>query len=163
MVQEHKLTFNEMGYLYDFNQPKLPRNYGLYFDHVLWPYAIEHGEKYSLKIHNLQKAKPWFHQYYQSSSFGWHQHNGHWAIIYYVELPEPKEATEFLDYGTLPVEEGDLVFFPTFLNHRSPVIKSDKRKTIISCNLDYTVDREYIDEHYGHHSYKRIKHSRIIK
>ena len=74
-------------------------------------------------------------------------------------MPDKKEATEFLNYGTVEVEEGDLLFFPTFLVHRSPVIKSNKRKTIISCNIDYMVDREYVNEHYGLESYTRIKPS----
>ena len=30
-------------------------------------------------------------------------------------MPEKNEATEFLNYGTIDVEEGDLLFFPTFL------------------------------------------------
>ena len=159
-VEENDIQPNEMGYLYDFNKPKLERKYQLYWDHVLWPYCIEHGEEYGLMIHDQNpNMRPWFHQYTQNSSFGWHQHNGHWAIIYYLELPDKKAATEFLNYGTVEVEEGNLLFFPTFLVHRSPVIKSNKRKTIISCNIDYMVDREYVNEHYGLESYTRIKPS----
>jgi len=56
------------------------------------------------------------------------------------------EATEFLNYGKFDVKEGDILFFPTFLVHRSPIIKSNLRKTIISSNISFEVDRKLIGE-----------------
>ena len=68
-------------------------------------------------------------------------------MVYYVELPEMSEATEFLNFGQVDIKEGDVIFFPTFLCHRSPHIKSNQRKTIIATNLKFSVDREIIEDY----------------
>ena len=64
------------------------------------------------------------------------------------------ESTEFLNYGQFDVREGDIIFFPTFLVHRSPEIISNQRKTIIATNLGFEVDRDLIQlngkEHFRH-------------
>ena len=144
MKADNNIEINESGYYYDYDIPKEPRTYRKLLDNILLSPIEEVCDIYGLKLSNM--SKPWFQQYLQGSDFGWHQHGGHWAIIYYVELPEMTEATEFLNYGQFDVKEGDILFFPTFLNHRSPTIKSNLRKTIISCNLDFEVDRELIGE-----------------
>lgn len=148
-IEEHikvnNIVPNEKGYYYDFNMdPNIPRPYEMYLQNVAWSYLVDVGEIYSLKVQLKSLGRPWFQQYIQGSDFGWHNHDGHFGVIYYVELPEVKEATEFLDYGTFPVKEGDIIFFPTFLVHRSPIIESNLRKTILACNIKYEVDREYI-------------------
>lgn len=146
MVDINDIKPNREGYLYDYNISKVPRTYDKLFYQLLFPYISEMEEIYGLKIDEKQPT-PWFQQYFQNSSFGWHQHGGHWAVVYYLELPEMSESTEFLNFD-INLQEGDLIFFPTFLVHRSPIIKSDKRKTIIATNLDFSVDRKMI-KHYG--------------
>ena len=151
MKAENNIQLNEKGYFYDFNIPQAPRTYAALMDNLLLPYINELEEMYGLQ---LQKSgKYWFQQYLQASDFGWHQHNGHWAVVFYLELPEMTEATEFLNYGQLDVKEGDVIFFPTFLVHRSPVIRSNKQKTIIATNLDFTVNRDMINQ-YGEQYFK---------
>lgn len=152
MIEKNNIGLNEKGYYYDFNIPKAPRTYATLMDQLLYPYAVELGEMYGL-VPSLKYKKYWFQQYFQNSDFGWHQHNGHWACVYYLELPEITESTEFLNYGQFNVEEGDIIFFPTFLVHRSPKIISNQRKTIIATNLDFNVDRKMI-ENYGEKSFK---------
>ena len=152
MIKDNNIQLNSKGYYYDFNIPKAPRAYGPWMDQILYPYAYELGEMYGLKLEK-GNVTYWFQQYLQSSDFGWHSHGGHWACVYYIELPEMSEATEFLNYGQFNVNEGDIIFFPTFLVHRSPTIKSNLRKTIIATNFDFTVDREMI-KHYGEQSFK---------
>ena len=75
-------------------------------------------------------------------------------MVYYVELPEMSESTEFLNYGQFNVKEGDIIFFPSFLVHRSPKIISNQRKTIIATNFEFWVDRDLIEkygeEHFRH-------------
>ena len=144
MKADNNIELNEAGYYYDFNIQKAPRTYRNLIDNILLSPIEELGDIYGLRPKAM--GTPWFQQYLQGSDFGWHQHSGHWAMIYYVELPEMTEATEFLNYGQFDVKEGDILFFPTFLNHRSPTIKSNLRKTIISRNLDFEVDRELIGE-----------------
>lgn len=151
MKAEHNIQLNEKGYYYDFNIPSAPRTYSKLMNQLLYPYITELAESYGLKYRDGNKY--WFQQYLQASDFGWHDHNGHFAAVYYLELPEMTEATEFLNYGQFNVKEGDVIFFPTFLVHRSPMIKSNKRKTIIATNLYFHVDRDLI-QNYGEQYFK---------
>lgn len=145
------IKLNEKGYYYDFNIPKAPRVYKDLFLKCLQPCVEKIQERYALS--NISYGIPWFQQYEQGSDFGWHQHSGHWAVVFYVELPEMTESTEFLNYGQFDVKEGDVIFFPTFLIHRSPEIKSSLRKTIIATNISGAVDRNLI-ELYGHEHFR---------
>ena len=140
MKADNNIEINKAGYYYDYNILKAPRTYQNLMDNILLSPIEEIGYKYGLEVFKTSPA--WFQQYLQGSGFGWHSHNYHWALIYYIELPDVKEATEFLNHGQFDVKEGDILFFPTFLVHRSPTIKSNLRKTIISCNIDFTVSKE---------------------
>ena len=151
MKAENNIQLNEKGYYYDFNIPKARRTYASLMDNLLLPYIDQIEELYGLKY--KEKNRYWFQQYLQASDFGWHEHGGHFAVVFYLELPEMTEATEFLNYGQFDVKEGDVIFFPTFLIHRSPMIKSNKRKTIIATNLKFTVDRDMINQ-YGEQYFK---------
>jgi len=151
MKADNNIGINKSGYYYDYDIPKEPRTYKTLIDNILLSPIEEIGDIYGLKLCHIYTQ--WFQQYLQGSDFGWHQHGGHWAIIYYIELPDIKESTEFLNYGQFDVKEGDILFFPTFLNHRSPVIKSNLRKTIVSTNIDFEVDRKLIGQ-LGEESFK---------
>ena len=151
MIDDNNIQLNEKGYYYDYNILEAVRPYENLMDILLYPHLCELGELYGLQF--KRKNIYWFQQYLQSSDFGWHQHGGHWSCVYYLELPEMSEATEFLNYGHLNIKEGDVIFFPTFLVHRSPMIKSNQRKTIIATNVHYHVDREMIKQ-YGEQSFK---------
>jgi hypothetical protein len=147
MKEVNNIQLNKEGYYYDYNIEN-SRTYKPLFESLAYPYAVELGEKYGLKLDRSRLPKLWFQQYYKHSSHGWHQHNGHWALVYYLELPEMLEATEFLNYGhNFKLKEGDMIFFPTFLIHRAPIITGEKRKTIIATNISFTTDREMIDRH----------------
>ena len=83
-----------------------------------------------VQLHNY-----WFHTYKKNSHFDWHTHgNSHFSGIYYINLPERKYKTEFLDIN-VPVKEGNLLIFPGFLPHSSPVNKSIKQKIVLSFNF----------------------------
>ena len=154
MISENNIQLNEKGYYYDYNIPKVERLYQKLTEQLLIPYMYELSELYGLTAAPATKHTTWwFQQYFQNSDFGWHQHDGHWALVYYLELPEMSEATEFLNYGQFDVKEGDVIFFPTFLVHRSPIIKSNQRKTVIAANVVFNVDRELIRK-YGEQSFK---------
>lgn len=144
MIITNDIQLNEKGYYYDFNIPKAPRTYLDLFAECIKPSIKQVEEKYGLEVKSFI-GNPWFQQYEQGSDFGWHQHGGHWAVVFYVELPEMTESTEFLNYGQFNVKEGDVIFFPTFLVHRSPKIISNQRKTIIATNIDFEVDRNMIE------------------
>lgn len=146
MIDTNNIQLNEKGYYYDFDQPSLHRPYEKYMKNILMDSITYLSETYGLKENEQKKPTYWFQQYEQNSSFGWHQHGGHWAMVYYVELPEMSEVTEFLNFGQFDIKEGDVIFFPAFLVHRSPEIKSNLRKTIISTNFEFIVNREFIEE-----------------
>ena len=85
----------------------------------------------------------WFQQYYCKDFHGWHIHpNSNISISYFLELPDSKYSTEFIDTETNSifqsnVEEGDVVIFPSHIIHRSPLITdSNVRKTTIAINLN---------------------------
>lgn len=155
MKEINNIQLNEKGYYYDFDIPNVPRTYSKLMNHIVLDPINELEQMFGnyCRSKNINREKGdkdniyWFQQYLQSSSFGWHGHNAHWAMVYYVELPEMTEATEFLNFGQFDVKEGDMIFFPTFLNHRSPEIKSNQRKTIISSNFEFAVDREMIEDY----------------
>ena len=45
---------------------------------------------------------------------------------------------------TVDAKEGDIVIFPSFINHRAPKMQSDTRKTIISFNLQFELIQDNI-------------------
>lgn len=91
----------------------------------------------------------WYQQYTNESFHTWHVHDGSlWSNIYYLELTDDSLVTEFIDPITkkvikFNVKEGDIITFPSQLIHRSPKNLSNTRKTIISWNLDTTLDSNY--------------------
>jgi len=85
----------------------------------------------------------WFQQYETNDTHDWHIHRYcHWTSVYFLELPDNSIKTEvqdltrthLLDYNA---KEGDIILFPSFLYHRSPVNVSKERKTIISFNTNF--------------------------
>lgn len=96
-----------------------------------------------LKPTGLVFGNFWFQQYYENDLHGWHVHkNCHWTNVYYVELPFNNLKTEILKPGStetidFDAEEGDIISFPSFLYHRSPINTNKQRKTIISFNLNF--------------------------
>lgn len=81
----------------------------------------------------------WFQQYNDGAKHPFHTHPAScFSCVYYVELNEPQMSTQFLDrHGKiffLNVKEGDIISFPSFIAHRSPV-NNGARKTIISFNI----------------------------
>jgi len=126
----------------DWNLPKnFERKYVDYFVPIIKPYLNEiakklHSEK--AVIDNI-----WFQQYKKNDEHSWHTHGlSNFSNVYFVELPLKSLATEILNVKNLNLNEGDLLTFPSHLYHRSPVNKTNKRKTIISFNCDFT---NYVD------------------
>ncbi len=86
MKEINNIQLNEKGYYYDFNIPDAERTYKNLADHVLFQNIDKLEERYGLTYNKVSNY--WFQQYIQGSDFGWHHHNAHWAMVYYVELPE---------------------------------------------------------------------------
>lgn len=84
----------------------------------------------------------WFQQYLKNGTHGWHVHGDNYTGVYYLELPEGTPTTEYCQpmntkkIGKFNVKEGDILLFPSFVIHRAIKNLSDKRKTIISFNIN---------------------------
>tara|TARA_B100000131_G_scaffold125068_1_gene122290 strand:+ start:1871 stop:2446 length:576 start_codon:yes stop_codon:yes gene_type:complete len=134
-------AYSPEGYAFDYKQvPGGKPEYLEYLRDVVWPYISDVADifySFAPKVH-----APWFQQYTQSTSHGWHNHPGSdFACVYLVECPDPKEATEFYGYGNFGAKEGNIIIFPSFLIHRSPPIKSNHRKTIFAFNFRTVYDK----------------------
>ena len=106
----------------------------------------EHLGYQDIKLHKL-----WYQQYAFKDLHNWHIHDGSYSGVYYVELDKKSPTTEFLCADDpkksfiIEVEEGDMVFFPCFLMHRSGTNQGKKRKSIISWNTDfYNIQKQYL-------------------
>jgi len=92
----------------------------------------------SIKLHKM-----WYQQYSFGDLHNWHVHDGSYTGTYYLEFDKNCSTTEFLYPNNLEksfsikVEEGDILFFPCHLIHRSAISKSKKTKSIISWNTDF--------------------------
>lgn len=84
----------------------------------------------------------WFQQYLTNGIHDWHTHSGHFAHVYYLELPEDGPKTVLVnpytqaEYIIPDVREGQIITFPSWVIHRSPRNESEKRKTVVSMNFE---------------------------
>jgi len=112
------------------------REYLNYFFNTIKPYMDKIALKlYSKKwnIHNF-----WFQQYLKSDKHTWHTHpDSQFTNVYFVELPDESLITQILGHKKIKVKEGDLLTFPAYFYHCSPINKLNKRKTIISFNSSF--------------------------
>tara|TARA_R100001460_G_scaffold43686_1_gene80014 strand:- start:159 stop:731 length:573 start_codon:yes stop_codon:yes gene_type:complete len=97
-------------------------------------------------------SNTWTQQYLNKDKHDWHHHaDCNFTNIYYVELPDLDYKTELYDpvnksIINIDVKEGDLITFPAYIHHRSKENLSNKRKTIISFNMNCDVtDKENIE------------------
>jgi hypothetical protein len=75
----------------------------------------------------------WYHEYHEGDSFSWHTHqNSHMTGLYYLIGNDP---TELITGESPEIEEGDVVFFPSFIPHRAPVAK--EKRCIIAWTLNF--------------------------
>lgn len=119
-----------------------------YFTDILQPLVCRYYENIKKYYYgNLYKeavlhiTHVWFQTYKKNSSHKWHTHaRAHFANVYYVALPNKEFGTKFLHEKNVLVKEGDLITFPAFLAHSSPVNLSKQEKVIISFNSDIEID-----------------------
>jgi hypothetical protein len=80
----------------------------------------------------------WFQQYQKEDYHWWHRHSESiFSNIYYVDLPEGTSKTSFRFLGKefqIEIEEGQILTFPSFIEHCSKPNLSNKIKTVISFN-----------------------------
>ncbi len=114
-----------------------PRTYRNYFFDILKPWFKFMQDKYKAKA---EIANYWFQQYSNSNYHSWHLHpKCHFSSVYFIELPDKSLATEFKNHKSIAVKEGDIITFPSYWVHRSPINSSGKRKTVIAFNSNMNI------------------------
>tara|TARA_R100000664_G_C2721759_1_gene115008 strand:- start:266 stop:760 length:495 start_codon:yes stop_codon:yes gene_type:complete len=124
----------------DWHLQNVPKEYMHIAVPIIKPYIRELIKHLYKEHHDIIKANlsnSWYQIYKKNSQHTWHTHTKtQLANVYLIELPEKKYATKFLNHKTVNLEEGDILTFPSWYLHSSPIIKSNKRKIIIAYNLD---------------------------
>lgn len=96
---------------------------------------------------SIELKEMWFQQYVKCDMHNWHTHGEQYTGVYYLEFPKGSSKTELVfpyDHSKhkIPVEEGDIIFFPAHVAHRGTTNFTD-RKTIISFN--FSIGNDYED------------------
>lgn len=105
-------------------------------DHILKLFINKKIHSKGFKIVNF-----WFQQYFKNDLHDWHIHgNNHLANVYFLEMPSKEVKTEVKNLFGEKIEyeakEGDVITFPCFYYHKSPINITQQRKTIIAYNVD---------------------------
>lgn len=94
-------------------------------------------DRFGIEVHDI-----WFQQYAQNDFHSKHVHGGcSFANVYFLELTGENPGTTFYymqNQYKVPVEEGDIITFPGFVEHESLPNKTDNLKTSIAFNSDVT-------------------------
>ena len=91
---------------------------------------------------DLHIIHAWHQIYTVTGSHGWHVHGGsNISFVYYLHLENPDDRTLFWNPETRETfqpdaREGDIVIFPSHTLHTSPIIRTSKKKVIISGNMN---------------------------
>ena len=120
----------------DWNLPKdFERDYLNFFYKEIFNFMTQTAKQFYCKNWKIHNA--WFVQYKKNDKHAWHTHpESNLSAVYYLELPKKELVTEFKN-KKVKTEEGDVLIFPSYMLHRSPINKSNERKTVISFNCDF--------------------------
>ena len=118
----------------DWNLPKvMHREYSNLFIQTVSPH-LEMIRK-ELNAEKIEIDNFWFQIYGQNGKHGWHTHpKTNYSNVYFLECPKGS-STKFKDF-TQECEEGDILSFPAFLPHCSPIIVDDSIKSVIAFNTN---------------------------
>lgn len=110
-----------------------------YLLHYLDPHLKETVRLFGYESYILQNI--WFQQYTQGQNHGWHTHGGNYTNVYYLEFDEGAPKTQMREMGKtiekdFDVKESCVLSFPSYIWHTAPKVQNDKRKTIISWNMN---------------------------
>ena len=93
---------------------------------------------HTLNVNHYNISKFWFQRYSLGGKHSWHTHpQTNYANVYFLECPSGS-STKFKNFVE-DCEEGDILSFPAFLPHSSPVLQTDDIKTVIAFNTDFDI------------------------
>jgi len=149
LIQDSKdESINQVDDYYNDSVSKLDwsksKNFNREWVKYILPHLQEHFNKCA-DVLGYQESiihRIWYQQYLKNDTHGWHVHGDNYTGVYYVEYNDTSktEIVNQFDQTTkysINSKEGDIVIFPSFFIHRAPRLISDKRKTIISFNLEF--------------------------
>tara|TARA_R100001510_G_C7645202_1_gene202591 strand:+ start:808 stop:1308 length:501 start_codon:yes stop_codon:yes gene_type:complete len=138
-VPKNSLKTNEQKISHtDYNLKKQdPFHYKqFFFDNVLKEYLKYFGNKFNR--FKIEVDSLWFQIYKKGDFHDWHSHaKTNFANVFYLQLPHKNLKTNFKDCKDISIEEGDILTFPAYMLHRSPMNTNDKEKIIISWNSNF--------------------------
>ena len=95
------------------------------------------------KFKEVEVTHLWFQVYAKGDFHGLHTHpNANFTNVFYLQLPSVSEKTNIIDED-IDITEGDILSFPAFLKHESPINKSEEYKIIISFNTNVYTEGNY--------------------
>ena len=114
-----------------------------YWD-ILSPHItpIIHNILAKLDVVDGKLSSPWYQQYHTNDQHRWHRHpNCVYNVVYYLQLPHNSPPTLLRhpltrEHITPRIQEGDILLFPSCIQHCSPINQSTHRKTIIAFNVE---------------------------
>jgi len=123
----------------DWNTPTSVRPYYEKMMEIFKPALLDFQDQVGAK--RVQMHNYWFQQYEKNGEHDWHNHpKTMYGMVYYVELPDGSPPTNLLANNQVVVpdaKEGDILFFPSILLHRSPPNTGSGRKTSLVMNLNF--------------------------
>ena len=132
-------TSGDEIYNTDYFVQQHPSTNNSYLDIIKDPLNNHNDALYKhLKYDHLPICTVWFQQYKKGNRHMWHRHrNCIFSNVYYIDMPENASRTTFRFLGRefdVDVKEGQIITFPSFLEHCSKPSKSDGIKTVIGFN-----------------------------
>jgi|TARA_R100001460_G_scaffold6517_4_gene17102 uncharacterized protein YjlB len=88
------------------------------------------------KFNEVEIDNIWFQVYNTGDFHKFHTHaKANFTNVFYLQLPTSCVKTNIVDVD-LEIEEGDILTFPAFMKHESPINKFKEFKIIISFNTN---------------------------
>jgi hypothetical protein len=148
--KELKLKVNEVSKCdYDWSKD-IKRDWLEYLLPKLTPHLTEVFTYLGYGAYEIKNI--WFQRYIKNNIHDWHVHGDcQFTGVYYLELPFDEdlktEIIQPIDQKTkfsANVKEGDILIFPSHVLHRAKRLQIDKKKIIISFNINaHIVDGQY--------------------
>jgi uncharacterized protein YjlB len=115
------------------------RPYFIHVQPIINQVCREIKQYHGYRIAEVTLINYWFQQYAKGDHHLWHTHDrASFSCVYYVALEGETPKTSFRigkDEFQIEVKEGEVLTFPSFLEHTSKENKSDFIKTVIPFNL----------------------------
>ena len=120
----------------DWELPRsMRREYVEYFDKHIYP-GYRDNIRNENQFKDFEISNIWFQEYREGDKHEAHTHpHAHFTNVFYVNLPDKKITTEIRKtnhYG----KEGDIITFPAYYEHGSPINTNKQPKVIVSFNIN---------------------------